>query len=107
HNELRFRVLHAFAPRLSGFLGVRAIRLRSSANHAGLTITGEDYLTAESGVDYQITQSFRVEAKYDFMWQRFEGTPSASSNAIGLAIIYQPLSRYEPLPEFTGIPQER
>src|SRR6185312_8476243 len=39
HNELRFRVLHAFAPRLSGFLGVRAIRLRSSANHAGLTIT--------------------------------------------------------------------
>jgi hypothetical protein len=107
HNELRFRVLHAFAPRFSGFLGVRGVRLRSSSSHAGLTVTGEDYLTAESGLDYQITQSFRVEAKYDFIWQRFQGTPSASSNAVGLAVIYQPLSRYEPLPEFTGIPQER
>ena len=107
NTEARFRVLHAFAPRFSGFLAVRGIRLRGSSAHAGLTITGEDYVTAESGVDYQITQSFRVEAKYDFMWQRFQGTPSASSNAVGLAIIYQPLSRYEPLPEFTGIPQER
>ena len=107
HNELRFRLLHAFAPRFSGFLAARAIRLRSSSSHAGLTITGEDYMTAETGVDYQVTESFRVEAKYDLMWQRFQGTPSASSNAVGLSVIYQPLSRYEPLPEFTGIPQER
>jgi hypothetical protein len=106
-NELRFRLLHAFAPRFSGFLAARGIQLRSSSSHAGLTVTGEDYMTAETGVDYQITESFRVEAKYDFMWQRFQGTPSASSNAVGLAVIYQPLSRYEPLPEFTGIPQER
>lgn len=108
HTEARFRVLHAFAPRFSGFLAVRGIRLRGSSDQVGLRITGEDYVAAESGVDYQITQSFRVEAKYDFMWQRFQGTPSASSNAVGLAIIYQPLSRYEPLPQFTGIPlQER
>ncbi|HEY2035790.1 MAG TPA: hypothetical protein VGG96_02170, partial [Steroidobacteraceae bacterium] len=106
NTEARFRVLHAFAPRFSGFLAVRAIRLRGSSDQVGLRITGEDYLTAEGGADYQITQSFRVEAKYDFMWQRFQGTPSASSNAVGLAIIYQPLSRYEPLPEFTGIPQQ-
>jgi len=107
NNEVRFRLLHAFAPRFSGFLAARGIRLRSSSSHAGLTVTGEDYMTAETGVDYQFTESFRMEAKYDFMWQRFQGTPSASSNAVGLSVIYQPLSRYEPLPEFTGIPQER
>jgi hypothetical protein len=107
NNEERFRVLHAFEPRLSGFLGLRGIQLRGSGSRGGLTITSEDYVTAEAGFDYQLTQSFRVEGKYDFMWQRFQGTPSASSNAVGLSIIYQPLSRYEPLPEFTGIPQER
>ena len=106
-DEARFRVLHAFAPRFSGFFAARAIRLRGSSSQSGLAINGEDYLTAEGGFDYQFTETVRVEAKYDFMWQRFQGTPSATSNAVGLAFIYQPLSRYEPLPEFTGIPQER
>lgn len=106
-DELRFRVLHAFQPRVSGFLGVRGVRLRGASTGTLVGITGEDYVAAEGGVDYQFTQSFRVEAKYDFTWQRFQGTPSASSNAIGVAFIYQPLSRYEPLPELYGIPQER
>lgn len=107
NNQLRFRVLHAFEPRLSGFMGVRGVRLRGASNQALVAITGEDYVAAEGGFDYQFTQRLRVEAKYDFTWQRFQGTPSASSNAVGLAFIYQPLSRYEPLPELTGIPQER
>ena len=106
-DEGRFRVLHAFAPRLSGFFAARGVRLRGSSSQAGLGISGEDYLTAEGGFDYQFTESFRVEAKYDYIWQRFQGTPSASSNAVGLGFIYQPLSRYEPLPQFTGIPRER
>ena len=107
NNELRFRVLHAFAPRFSGFMGVRGVRLRGASSRAQLGITGEDYVAAEGGFDYQLTQSFRLQAKYDFTWQKFQGTPSASANAVGLAFIYQPLSQYEPLPEFTGIPQER
>jgi len=106
-DEARFRILHAFEPRFSGFLAVRGIRLRGSSGQAALSITGQDYVAAESGFDYQFTESVRVEAKYDFIYQRFQGTPSARSNAAGLAIIYQPLSRYEPLPEFTGIPRER
>lgn len=106
-NEERFRVLHAFTPRFSGFFAARGIQLRGSSSQIALAINGEDYLTAEGGFDYQFTQSVRVEAKYDFIWQRFQGTPSASSNAVGLAFVYQPLSRYEPLPEYTGIPQER
>ena len=106
-DELRFRVLHAFEPRFSGFIGARGIRLRGASSVLGLAVQGEDYAAAEAGLDYQITESYRVEAKYDYTWQRFPGEPNADSNQIGLAIIYQPLSRFEPLPEFTGIPQER
>ncbi|HEV2444104.1 MAG TPA: hypothetical protein VGT07_16390 [Steroidobacteraceae bacterium] len=106
-DDLRFRVLHAFTQRFSGFLAARGIRLRGASSQTLLAITGEDYATAETGVDYQFTQSFRVEAKYDYIWQRFQGQPNASSNAVEVAFIYQPLSRYEPLPELNGIPQER
>lgn len=106
-DELRFRALHAFAPRFSGFFGARGIRLRGVSNQAGLTVSGEDYAAAEAGFDYQITQSYRIEGAYDYTWQRFPGSPTAASNAVRLAIIYQPLSRYEPLPEYTGIPKER
>ncbi|HEV7139019.1 MAG TPA: hypothetical protein VGN43_20465, partial [Steroidobacteraceae bacterium] len=106
-EELRFRVLHAFQPRLSGFMGVRGMRLRGLSNRYGVTVEGEDYVTAETGFDYQITERYRIEGAYDYIWQRFPGTPNASSNAVRLSIIYQPLSRYEPLPELNGIPQER
>lgn len=106
-DEVRFRVLHAFEPRFSGFLGARGMRLRGMSQQQGLTVQGEDYASAEAGCDFQITQNYRVEGAYDFTWQRFPGEPTASSNGVRLAIIYQPLSRYEPLPEFTGIPQER
>jgi len=107
-QELRFRILHAFYPKFSGFVGARGMRLSGAADQAVLAVTSEDYVTAEAGVDYQITENYRVEGAYDYAWQRFPGTPTATSNAIRLAIIYQPLSRYEPLPEFTGIPpQER
>ncbi len=111
-QELRFRILHAFYPKFSGFVGARGMRLSGAAIHTVLNQTvsasNEDYATAEAGVDYQISQNYRIEGAYNFAWQRFAGTPTATSNAVRLAIIYQPLSRYEPLPEFTGIPpQER
>ena len=105
-DELRFRALHAFEPRFSGFVGARGMRLRGVSSQPGLAVTGEDYATVEAGFDYQMTVSYRIEAAYDYTWQHFPGTPNADSNAVRLAVIYQPLSRYEPLPEFTGIPQE-
>lgn len=107
NDEVRFRLLHAFEPRFSGFIGARALRVRGVSNQAALAIQGEDYVAGELGVTYQFSLSFRVQATYDLTWQRFQGEPTAESNAVGLALIYQPLSRYEPLPEFTGIPQER
>ncbi len=106
NDEVRFRVLHAFYPLFSGFFGARAVRVRGASGKPGLAIQREDYATAEVGCDYQLSLSFRIEATYDLTWQRFQRVPSAESNAVGLAFIYQPLSRYEPLPEFTGIPRE-
>ena len=105
HDEVRFRVLHAFQPRFSGFLGVRGVRLRGASTRQSLAIDGENYAAAEVGCDYQITMSYRLEAAYDYTWQHFEGSSAAASNAVRLSLIYQPLSRFEPLPEFTGIPQ--
>ncbi|HZT03138.1 MAG TPA: hypothetical protein VFA39_12805 [Steroidobacteraceae bacterium] len=107
NDEIRFRVLHAFKPRFSGFVGARGVRVRGVSNRQGLAVQGEDYFTTEVGVDYQVTQTYRLEATYDYIWQRFQSEPSAQSNAVALSIIYQPLSRYEPLPELTGIPRER
>ncbi len=104
-DQLRFRVLHAFRPRLSGFFGARAVRLRGASSHQALAIVGEDYATAEGGFDCQITQSYRIEAAYDYTWQRFQAEPAAAANAVRLSLIYQPLSRFEPLPEFSGVPQ--
>jgi hypothetical protein len=106
-DQARFRVLHAFEPRFSGFVGVNALRESGQSSQPGLAIAGEDNVAAEVGCDYQLTQNYRLEATYDLTWERFQGTPSAHSNAVAVAFIYQPLSRYEPLPELTGIPTER
>jgi hypothetical protein len=106
-DQVRFRVLHAFQPLLSGFVGANWYRQRGQTSQAVFAITGEDYIAAEAGADYQLSQNYRLEGTYSLTWQRFQGEPSAASNAIGLAIIYQPFSRYEPLPEFRGIPKER
>jgi hypothetical protein len=107
-QELRFRVLHAFYPRFSGFVGARGMRLSGSASQIALAVSNESYAAAEVGCDYQITENYRIEGAYDYAWQQFSGSPTATSNAVRLSVIYQPLSRFEPLPEFTGIPpQER
>lgn len=105
-DEARFRVLHAFEPRLSGYFAARAVRMRGASSRAGLAISGEDYLAGELGMQYQLTLNSRIAVTYDYTWQRFQTEPSAASNAIAVAFVYQPLSRYQPLPEFTGIPQQ-
>lgn len=104
-DEVRFRLLHAFRPRFSGYVAFRGVRLRGASSQLALAVQGEDYVAAESGVEYQITESYRIALAYDYIWQRFQGEANAASNAARLALIYQPLNRFEPLPEFTGIPQ--
>ena len=106
HNELRFRVIRALKPRLSGFVGARAIRLRSAVG-GPLAVQGSDYLAATTGLEYQLTRSYRLAGEYDYTWQRFQGEPRAASNSVMVSIIYQPLSRFEPVPDLNGIPQQR
>ncbi len=105
-DELRLRAVHAFEPRFSGYFAARAVRMRGASSRQGLRIQGEDYLTGEVGVQYQLTMKTRLVAAYDYTWQRFQGDPTADSNAVTLSFIYQPLNEYQPLPEFTGIPQQ-
>jgi len=106
HSELRFRVIRAFRPRLSGFVGARAIRLRGAVG-GPLQVQGSDYLAATTGMQYQLTRSYRLAGEYDYTWLRFQGEPRGASNSVTLSIIYQPLSRYEPLPDLNGIPKDR
>jgi hypothetical protein len=106
HSELRFRVIRALKPRLSGFVGARAIRLRSAVG-GPIAVQGSDYLAATTGMEYQLTRSYRLAGEYDYTWQRFQGEPRAAANSIMVSIIYQPLSRFEPVPQLNGIPQER
>ena len=106
HSEVRFRVVRAFRPRLSGFIGVRAIRLRGAVGQA-VEVQGSDYLAGTGGFEFQMTRNYRLAGEYDYTWQRFQGEPNAAANAVALSIVYQPLSRYEPLPEMNGLPAER
>ena len=103
HSEVRFRVIRAFEPRLSGFVGARALRLRGAVG-GPLTIQGDDYLAATAGLQFELTRSYRLAGEYDYIWQRFQGETRAASNAITLSIIYQPLSRFEPIPDLNGLP---
>jgi hypothetical protein len=103
HSEVRFRVIHAFEPRLSGFVGARLLRLRGAVGGPA-SIQGDDYVAATSGLSYQLTRNYRLAGEYDYIWQRFQGETHAASNAVTLSIIYQPLSRFEPVPDLNKLP---
>lgn len=106
HDELRFRMLRALRPRLSTVLGARLVRVRG-ASQTQLGIQGSEYAAASASLQYQITRNYRLAGEYDYTWQKFRGEPYAAGNSVGLSVIYQPLSRYEPLPDLNGLPRER
>jgi len=103
HTEARFAAIRAFTPRLSGNVGVRAIRLRGAA----VLVQGSDYAAATAGFQFQATRNYRIAGEYDYTWLRFQDEPRANANAATLSIIYQPLSRFEPLPDLNGVPPLR
>jgi len=103
HTEARFQAIRAFTPRLSGDIGVRAIRLRGAA----VVVQGNDYAAATVGFQFQVTRNYRIAGEYDYTWLRFQDEPRANSNSATLSIIYQPLSRFEPLPDLNGLPPSR
>ena len=106
HDEARFRLLRALQPRLYTVLSARYVRVRG-ASQSILGIVGSDYVAASAALQYQLTRNFRLATEYDYTWQRFEGTPNAASNGISLSLIWQPLSKYNPLPDYTRLPLDR
>jgi hypothetical protein len=106
HDEIRFRLLRALQPRLYAVLAARATRVRG-ASQTILGVQGSDYLAASASLQYQLTQSFRIASEYDFTWQHFQGEPHAASNGIAVSLIWEPQSRFKPLPNYNALPLDR
>lgn len=106
HDELRFRFLRALQPRLYGVLAARGVRVRG-ASQTILGIQGSDYAAASASLQYQLTQSYRLAGEYAYTWQHFQGEPYAASNGITVSIIWEPQSRYKPIPNFNALPLDR
>ena len=99
-------MLKALTPRLYTVLAARYVRVRGASNTI-LGIVGSDYTAASAALQYQITRNYRLAGEYDYTWQRFQGEPTSQSNAVTLAIIWQPLSRYNPIPDYNRLPTDR
>jgi hypothetical protein len=106
HDELRGRVLKAITPRLYTVLAARYVRVRGASSTI-LGIVGSDYTAASGALQYQITRNYRISGEYTFTWQRFQREPSAHSNGFVLSVIWQPLSRYNPLPDYNRLQLDR
>jgi hypothetical protein len=106
HDEVRGRLLRALTPRLYATVAARYVRVRGASNTI-LGIVGFDSTAATGGLQYQITRSYRLAADYDFTWQRFQHEPNSRSNAVTVSIIWQPLSRFNPIPDYNRLQLDR
>ncbi len=106
HDELRFRFLRALQPRLFGVLAARGVRVRG-ASQTILGVQGSDYVTASAALQYQLTQNYRLAGEYVYTWQHFQGEAYAASNGITVSVIWEPRSRYKPLPNYNALPLDR
>lgn len=105
-DEFRFRLLKSLQPRLYGVLSARYVRVRG-ASQTILGVQGSDYSAASASLQYQITPNYRLATEYDYTWQKFEGEPYAASNGISVSVIWQPQSRYRPIPNYNALPLDR
>jgi hypothetical protein len=106
HEELRGRMLKALAPRLYTVLAARYVRIRGASDTI-LGIVGSDYAAASAALDYQLTRNYRISGEYDYTWQHFQNEPNSRSNSITLSVVWQPLSRYNPVPDYTKLQLDR
>ena len=106
HDEVRGRVVKALTPRLYTVLAARYVRVRG-ASQTILGIVGSDYTAASGALQYQVTRSYRIQGQYEFTWQRFQGNPSSRSNSILVSVIWQPLSKFTPIPDINRLQPDR
>jgi hypothetical protein len=105
-DEGRFRVLQSITPRLYTVLAARYVRVRG-ASQTILGVQGSDYAAASASLQYQLTPNYRIATEYDYTWQKFQGEPYAASNGISVSIIWQPQSKYRPIPNYNALPLDR
>jgi hypothetical protein len=106
HDEVRGRVVKALTPRLYTVVAARYVRVRG-ASQTILGIVGSDYTAASGALQYQVTRSYRIQGQYEFAWQRFQGNPSSRSNSIMVSVIWQPLSKFNPIPDYNRLQPDR
>ncbi len=106
HDEVRGRIMKALTPRLYTVLGGRYVRVRGASNEI-LGVVGSDYIAATGALQYQITRSYRISAEYDFTWQRFQHEPTSRSNGVVVSLVWQPLSRFNPVPDYNRLQLDR
>jgi hypothetical protein len=87
-------------------VAARAVRVRG-ASQTILGVQGSDYAAASVALQYQMTTNYRLSTEYDYTWQHFQGEPYAASNGIAVSVIWQPQSRYKPLPNYNALPLDR
>jgi hypothetical protein len=106
HDEVRGRVVKALTPRFYTVLAARYVRVRG-ASQTILGIVGSDYTAASGALQYQVTRSYRIQGQYEFAWQRFQGNPSSRSNSSMVSVIWQPLSKFNPIPDYNRLQPDR
>ena len=99
-------MLKALTPRLYAILAARYVRVRG-ASQTILAIVGSDYVAGSGSLQYQLTRNYRLAVEYDYDWQRFQNEPSSKSNGIVVSVIWQPLSRYNPVPNLNQLQLDR
>ena len=99
-------LFRSLTPRLYAILAARYVRVRG-ASQTILAIVGSDYVAGSGSLQYQLTRNYRLAAEYDYTWQRFQNEPSSKSNGIVVSIIWQPLSRYNPVPNLNQLQLDR
>jgi hypothetical protein len=88
-NQLRFRLLHQFSPRTSGWVGARLQRDEALVDSTD-PFRDRDYATGSLGMEWRFSRDFSLSAQYDARWQEFDDDPSArTSNAFQLSVVYQ------------------
>jgi hypothetical protein len=92
-DELRFRAVRAFSPRVSGFLALRGIRTEG-LDEAGTNVRDRKYYTGRAGFEWRLSRPVSLEGAYEYKWQEYEDQlDNATSNGVTLSVVYQPRRR--------------
>ena len=90
-DEVRFRAIKTFQPRLSGYVAARGIKTHGLNTTATNDVRDRKYATAATGFEWRASRQFSLHGEYEYRWQEFENAlDDATSNGVFLSVIYEP-----------------